>query len=115
MESLRDVVEVASVKPSDRDATISSHVDGVLGAKLVNHIFSETSEGKHSDLVNQVLPGVLTAEVLKFAYKTVAHLHDTSRHKLEVIVPHLGQLFISQDDVNNTCTVNWWVRVESTG
>ena len=30
-------------------------------------------------------------------------------------MPHLGEFFVSEDDVDNAGTVNWWVGVESSG
>lgn len=30
-------------------------------------------------------------------------------------MPHLGKFFVSEDDVNNAGTVDWWVGVESSG
>jgi len=62
MESGSDAVKVAGVKTSDGDASVHSHVDGVLITELVNHISGQSSEGKHADLVGQVIPVVGAAE-----------------------------------------------------
>ena len=95
MESCSDVVEVARVQTGDRDTAIRSHVDSVLLTKLVNHLFSQTGKGKHTYLVNQVLPRVLAPKIFEFRYEIMPHLHDSTRHQFKVFVPHLGQLFVS--------------------
>jgi hypothetical protein len=55
---------------------------------------------------------MFTAEVFKVLHKAVTHLNNTARHQLEVFVPHLGELFISEDNVNDSSTVNGRVRVK---
>jgi len=61
VESLSDVIEVARVKSSDRNTTVGCHVNGVFLAKFVNLLFVQAGVSEHSNLVDHVLPIVLTA------------------------------------------------------
>jgi hypothetical protein len=56
VESLGDVSNVASVKAGNREAFISSHVNGILLASLINHLLVQAGESEHVDLVNKMLP-----------------------------------------------------------
>jgi hypothetical protein len=106
VEGLGDVSNVAGVKAGDRDAAIGSHVNGILLTKLINHLLVQAGEGEHADLVNKMFPRVLTTEILKVLFKAVAHLNNATRHQLEVVMPHLGELFIAENDVNDTGAMN---------
>ena len=55
---------------------------------------------------------MFTAEVFKVLYKAMTHLNNTTRHQFEVIVPHLGELLVSKDNINDSSTVNRGVRVK---
>ena len=74
MESLRNVIKVASVEAGNGDTAISSHVDGVFLAELINLLGGETSVGEHTNLVDNVVPVVLIAQVLHVLVETVSHL-----------------------------------------
>jgi len=56
---------------------------------------------------------VFTAEVLKCLDEAVAHRNNTTGHQLEVVVPHLGQLFVAKYNVDNACAVDGRVGVKS--
>jgi len=67
MERLCNVVEIFSIKAANRYSSISCHVNCILVSKLFNHFFVEPCESKHSDLIDDVLPGVLATLIKKLA------------------------------------------------
>ena len=78
VEVLGDIVDVLRVETGDRDTTIHCHVDVVLFTKFVNLILVETSVGKHANLVGDVAPVVLVAQILQLLDKTLAHCSHTA-------------------------------------
>ena len=115
MESFGDVVEVLGVEASDGDTSIHGHVDVILLAQLVDLVLVETGEGEHADLAGDVAPVVLVSEGSQFLNKTMAHSVHTSRHISQVLVPHGGEIFVAENDVDDTGTVDGWVRIDRSG
>lgn len=115
MEGTSNVVHVVSVETSNRDSSVLSHVDGVLLSELVDHVLVEASEGEHTNLRSDVVPVVLIATSLKTSLQSSSHLGHSVRHGNEVVVPHLGELFISKHDVHNSGSMNRRVRVDRSG
>lgn len=115
MECFGYVSQIACVETSHGDTAIGSHVDSILFTELHDHLFAETGVGEHTNLVDNVVPVVLTAQVLHVLVKTDSHLVHTAGHHLEIFVPHRGKLLITEDNINDTGTVNGRVGVEGTG
>ena len=115
MESLRNVIKVSGVKACDGDTSIHSHIDGILISKCVDLILAEASIGKHTDLAGSVAPVMFVSKVLELLNKALSHVLHSSGHHDKVFMPHLGKFIISKNDVDKTCTVDWWVRVDWSG
>ena len=113
MESVGDVAQITSVKTGNWNSTVSSHIDSVPLTKIINHSFIKTCKGKHSNLVYQVIPVMLSSWIYQFSAQTDTHLLHTARHHLKIVVPQLCELLVSEYNVNNTSPMDWWVRVES--
>jgi hypothetical protein len=115
VESFRNVIKVTTVKSSDGDSSVHGHVDGVLLTELVDHILVKTSEGKHANLRGDVIPVVNAAVAFKGGLKSRSHLSHSGGHEFKVSVPHLGELFISKDDVDDSSSMDRRVRVDGSG
>ena len=115
VEGIRNVIEVLGVETSDGDATIHSHVDSVLLAELVDLVGVEASVSEHADLVSNVGPVVLVATSCKCCNETVAHLLHAAGHIAEVLMPHGGELSVTEDGVDDTSAMNGRVGVDGPG
>ena len=115
MEALRTVLEVVGVETGKRDSSVHGHVDSVLLSQLVDHRLGQTGIGEHANLRSDVVPVVLVAQVGQSLLKSGSHLSDSSRHEFEVSVPHLGELLISEDDINDAGSMDRWVGVDGAG
>jgi len=115
VESVSDVVQVLSVQTGDGDTAIHSHVNGVLFAELVNLVLVQAGEGEHANLVGNVAPVVLVADGGQLVAEAVAHFLHAARHVSQVLVPHGGELGVTEDDIDNAGTVNGRVRVDGPG
>ena len=78
VEVLGDIAEVLGVETSDGDTTVHCHVDVMLFTKFVNLILVETSVSKHANLVGDVAPVVLVAQILQLLDKALAHVLHTA-------------------------------------
>ena len=58
---------------------------------------------------------MLVSKILELLDKTFSHVLHSSGHHDKVVVPHLCKPFIAEDDVDKTCTVDGWVRVDWPG
>ena len=115
MEGSRDLVEVASVETGDRDSTIGSHVNVVLAGHGVDLILSDARVSEHTNLRGDVAPVVLAAEGGESLDEASSHFSHTGRHEHEIIVPHLRELLVAEDDVDDSSTVDGRVRVHGSG
>jgi len=115
VEALRTVLEVVGVESGKRDSSVHGHVDSVLLSQLVDHRLGQTGIGEHANLRSNVVPVVLVAQVGQSLLKSGSHLSDSSRHEFEVSVPHLGELLVSEDDINDAGSMDRWVGVDGAG
>lgn len=115
MEGTRNVVDVVSVEASNGDSSVHGHVDGVLLSELVDHVLVETGEGKHTNLRDNVIPVVLVSEGGEAGVEGSSHLSHSVGHEDEVGVPHLLELGVSEDDIDNSSSMNWGVGVDRSG
>ena len=65
VECLSDVVKVSSVKTSDGNSSISSHVDCVFLSERGDLFLVQASVREHTNLARGVAPVVLVAEGLQ--------------------------------------------------
>ena len=88
MQRGSEVAHVVVRNTSDRNAAILGQVDMVLVHKLVDLLWRDTQEGKHADLVRNVLPVVLGAVLLvQQRLELTAHVVDTVSHTLDFLEP----------------------------
>jgi hypothetical protein len=104
-----------SVEASDGDSSVHGHVDGVLLSELVDHVLVESGEGEHTNLRDNVIPVVLVSEGGEAGVEGSSHLSHSVGHEDEVGVPHLLELGVTEDDVDNSGSVNWGVGVDGSG
>jgi len=112
VEGVGAVFDVAGVEAGDGDSSVHGHVDGVLLSELVDHVMVEAGEGEHADLRGDVIPVVLGASGLESRLEGSSHQSHSIGHDDEVLLPHGGELFVSEDDVDNSSSVNWGVGVD---
>lgn len=72
----------------------------------------EASEGEHTNLVGDVTPVVLAAELLKVVLEEGTHGDDTVSHTLDLAEPLLVQCRVVEDSGGNTGAVDGWVGVK---
>lgn len=112
MQRGSEVAHVVVRNTSDRNAAILGQVDMVLVHKLVDLLWRDTQEGKHADLVRNVLPVVLGAVLLvQQRLERTAHVVDAVSHALDLLEPLSVQLRVRKHELGNTGTVHWRVRV----
>lgn len=112
MERTSNVVDVVGVESGDGDSSVHGHVDGVLLSELGDHVLVEAGEGEHTDLRGNVIPVVLVAKGSEAVLESRSHGSHSVGHEDEVLVPHGFELRVSEDDVDNSSSVNRGVRVD---
>ena len=115
MEGIGNVVKVARVEASNRDAAVHGHVHCVLLSEFVDLVLVEASVSEHANLIGNVRPVVLVSKSFKLGNQTRSHLCHTSRHVSEVLVPHGCELWVTQNDVDDSSAVDGWVGVNWSG
>jgi len=115
VEGTSNVVDVVGVEASNGDSSVHGHVDGVLLSKLVDHVLAESGEGEHTNLRDNVIPVVLISEGGEASVEGSSHLSHSVGHEDEVGVPHLLELGVTEDNVDNSSSVNWGVGVDGSG
>lgn len=115
MEGLCASVDVSGIKSSDGDTTVHGHIDGVLVSAFDDGLLGESSVGEHTDLFGDVAPVVLVSVGLNLLDKGRSHFSDSAGHESEVVVPHLGELLVSKDDVDDSSAVDRGVGVNWSG
>jgi len=51
---------------------------------------------------------MFAAQVLQVLVETGSHLHHAAGHHLKIVVPHAGECFVAENNVNDAGTVDWW-------
>lgn len=59
-----------------------------------------------------MFPVVLVSKTFELVNQTMSHWMHAARHILEVLVPHGSKLRVSQNDINNTSTMDRRVRID---
>ena len=112
MQRGSEVAHVVVRNTGDGNAAILGQVDMVLVHKLVDLLRRDTQEGKHADLVRNVLPVVLGAVLLvQQRLERTAHVVDAVSHALDLLEPLSVQLRVRKHELGNTGTVHGRVRV----
>lgn len=110
-DGLGKTANVVRGDTGDGDTAITSGVDGVLLCELVHLLGSQASVGEHADLVGDVVPVVLGAELLKVGLEEGAHLDDAVGHILDLAEPLLVELGVAEDGAGDAGTVDGRVGV----
>jgi len=87
----------------------------VLFAEAVDLGLAHAGVGKHSNLIGDVAPVVNTTCVLKLLNEASSHVGHSSGHVSEVLVPAGGEVLVSEDDVDDSGSVEGRVGVHRSG
>jgi len=115
VESWGNSFDVSSIKTSNRNSTICSHIDTMVVSKLINLSNIKTSIGEHTDLRCNVSPVVFITQRSKVLYKCCSHFLHSSGHVSKILMPACGKFSISQNVINDSCTMDWWIWVHWSG
>ena len=75
----------------------------------------KTSVSEHANLTSNVAPVVSAAVVFEFLHEASSHFLHAARHVQQVLVPRGSKLGVTEDYVNDSCTMNRRVRVHGSG
>ena len=92
MESLCNIVQVMSVQTSNRDSSISCHVDVVIVLQGVYLIGRQTSVSEHANLGGDMRPIVSTAMSSELINKSRSHFLHSGRHVDQILMPACSEL-----------------------
>jgi len=87
VDGFGEVVHVGGGDTGHRDAPVLGEVDVVLLGELVNLRGGEPGEAEHADLVGDVIPALLAAELLKAGTELHPHGDNAVSHQLDLLVP----------------------------
>jgi len=106
MESIRYIIKISSIEASNRNSTIKSHENCIFFSEFINLLFVKASKSEHAYLIWYVLPVVRALPLFELVNQTMSHFLHPTRHDLQLIVPLLSQAVVTQDNVNNSCSMN---------
>lgn len=101
VEGVHSIINVMLIQTGDGDSSIQSLIHMVLIHHFLGMAFSDTSEGKHTYLVSNMIPIMLTPCFIKFIYKLFPHLPDSSAHGQQVLVPNFSDLWSPQNKIGD--------------
>jgi len=111
VEGVSNIVQVASIKTGNRDSSIHSHVDMMFFSQLIYLVLVKTGVGKHTNLAGNVAPVVFVSEGFEFSSETGSHLLHSAGHEEELVMPFSGQGWVTEDNIDNSGSMDWWIRV----
>lgn len=112
MQRGSEVTHIVVRNTGDRNTAILGQIDMVLVHKLGDLLRRNTQEGKHANLVRNVLPVVLGAmRLVQQRLELQAHIVDTVSHTLHLLEPLSVQLRVREHKLGNTGAVHGRVRV----
>ena len=111
LDALSDVVHILGGDTANRDTSVLGHVDAVLLDHGVTLLWSESSEGEHTNLSGNVGPVTWNLLLLKGSSKGSSHVVHTLAHSHELIQPLLEVLWVVEDGSGDSGSVLWWGRV----
>mmetsp|Transcript_3330 Transcript_3330/g.4223 ORF Transcript_3330/g.4223 Transcript_3330/m.4223 type:complete len:226 (+) Transcript_3330:99-776(+) len=114
VESISDIVNIVCVHTSDRNTSVHSHIDTVFLTEFVNLVSVQASVSEHTDLRGHMAPVVLITSISKSFSQGISHFSHAGRHDLKIVMPGSSQIFVTEDNVNDTGTVDRRVRVNRT-
>lgn len=91
------MVNVGGGDASNGDTAVLGQVDGVLLGQLLDLIGLETGKGEHANLVGDVRPVLLGAELLELSAEELAHGDDAVGHLLDLTLPLVVQRRVVED------------------
>jgi len=104
--------DVRTRDTSNTDSSILGRIDAVFRRELVHLLLCKSSVGEHADLVGDMVPVVLAAQLLEVLLEECAHGDDAVSHTLDLTQPLLVESWVVEDGAGDTSSVNRWVRVE---
>lgn len=105
------MVDIGAGDASNGDTAVLGQIDGVVLGDLGNLLGGQASVGEHADLVGDVGPVMLGAELLELATEQGAHGDDAVGHLLDLTEPLLVELLVVEDLSGEASTVDGRVGV----
>ena len=106
MNGTGNILDVAIIQTSQRNASISRQKDAVLARQLIAHVGIHPRKGKHANLSGNMRPVMGTSGLLELLYQQCSHGLDAVGHRLAFAVVLIGQTGIVQNGLDDVGTVN---------
>lgn len=110
-DTLGDVLDVLGGDSADGDSSVLGHVDVMLLDHGLGLLSGKSSEGEHSDLVGNVRPVSLGAQLLESRSKGSSHGEDSIANLDEFSLPLLSKLNVVKELSSNSGSVSRRGRV----
>lgn len=111
MESFSNIINVLGVQTTERNSTICSHVNVMLILQFINLFGGQTSVSEHTNLVGHMTPVMSASSSLQLGNQSCSHIFNSCRHIDQILMPASSKLRITQNNIDNSCSMNWWIRV----
>ena len=113
LDGAGNVADVGAGETGNGDTAILGHVDVVLLDHSLALLDSEAREGEHTNLLGDVSPGALGADLLEVLAEKLTHLGDPVCHVNELLQPLGAEVRLVKDEGSNSSTVERRRRVSS--
>lgn len=112
VDGLGETADVLRGDTGNGDTAVLGGVDGELLSEAGHLLVSQTSVGEHADLVGDVGPVVLGAELLEVVLEESTHGDDAVSHLLDLTEPLLVESGAVEDLGGDASTVDGGVGVQ---
>lgn len=114
MYALGQVLHILAGDSSHRNATIVGQVDAVLLDNLLDLLWLHARETEHANLVDDVIPVLLGAQLYEVILQQAANIDDAIGHRLHILQPLGAQVLAVQDLGRNPSPMNGGIGVQAT-
>lgn len=105
-----NVLDIVGSQASHRDTRVGSEVDVTLFEQSLALVGVEAEEGKHADLLEDVIPVAWCLELLcEQIEEALTHGDDAACHFLDVLLPLGEERWIREDHLDHTSAKGWRV------
>lgn len=87
----------------------------VVVLERINLLRAEACVSEHANLTGDMTPIVSASISLEFFNQSSSHFLDSSRHVQQILMPASSKFWVTQDNINNPGSVNWWIGVHWSG
>jgi len=106
-----EIADVLGRDTSHAYASVARHVDVVLLRQLVDLLGSEPAVAEHSDLVGDVSPVSLGAEIMESLDESGSHRDDPFSHRQDLFFPKSSELGVREDGGHDSGAMDGRIRV----